>query len=54
MSSSISPGQMVRLTFLISWMNFEGAGIKHVTWRDWSNSLLVLFIRTIILAACDC
>ena len=28
----------------IALMNVEGAGMKHATWRNWSNYFLVLFI----------
>ena len=28
----------------IAWMNVEGVGINHGAWRNWANSLLVLFI----------
>ena len=33
-------------------MNVEGAGIKHSAWMNWDNYFLVLFIRTMTLAAC--
>ena len=32
MRSSVSPGQVARLPFLIYWMNVEGVGLKHAAW----------------------
>ena len=51
MRSSVSPDQVVRQLFLISWMYVKSAEIKHAAWRNWSN-FFVLFICTMALAAC--
>ena len=46
------PGDEVKL--FIAGINFEGEGLKHAAWRNWDNYVLVLFIWTISLSACDC
>ena len=36
-SSSVSTGQVARWSFLIALTNVEGAGLKHVAWRNRDN-----------------
>ena len=51
MRSSVSPVQVVRWPFFISRINVEGVGLKHVSWRNYANYFLVLFIWTMELSA---